>query len=78
MAMMVGFINTKPYSSTASDAMIAPQKKYNNTLLHVSCHRDGECTSTARAPARRVHQHGACTSTMHATGNLNITAMGVQ
>ena len=31
MAMMVGIINTKPYSSTASDAMIAPRKKYTTT-----------------------------------------------
>ena len=30
MAMMVGFINTKPHSSTASDAMIAPWKKYTD------------------------------------------------
>ena len=30
MAMMVGLINTKPHSSTASDAMIAPWKKYTD------------------------------------------------
>ena len=41
MAMMVGFINTKPYSSTASDPMIAPWKKYITTLLHGYGHRDG-------------------------------------
>ena len=41
MAMMVGIINTKPYSSTASDAMIAPRKKYTTTLLHGHGHIDG-------------------------------------
>ena len=41
MAMMVGLINTKPHSSTASDAMIAPWKKYTTTLLHGYGHRDG-------------------------------------
>ena len=41
MAMMVGLINTKPHSSTASDAMIAPRTKYTTLLLHGYGHRDG-------------------------------------